>query len=190
MRRASGRVAGSSPELILVRQSDPKATARRFACGVMLSQANAMRFRAGSFKLVWAQTGKAETNQLPSFDQKTIPTGKGPRFIAVADLNHDHKPDLIVANAESGTLTILLGDGRGDFVASKASPILAGHLPNDIAVADMNRDGNLDLVIANHQSPLPHHSARRWSRRFSSRARLAFRCPFAASSARSRCRRF
>jgi hypothetical protein len=127
MRRISGRVAGSSPELILVRQSDPKATARRFACGVMLSQANAMRFRAGSFKLVflaliWAQTGKAETNQLPSFDQKTIPTGKGPRFIAVADLNHDHKPDLIVANAESGTLTICSATGAEISLRPKRRP--------------------------------------------------------------------
>ena len=88
-----------------------------------------------------------------SFRQVTISTGKGARFVAVADVNEDGKPDLIVANDEGETLTVLLGDGRGDLHIAPGSPITAGHLPNDIAVADMNRDGHVDLVIANHQSP-------------------------------------
>ena len=88
-----------------------------------------------------------------SFRQISINTGKGARFVAVADVNEDGKPDLIVANDEEETLTVLLGDGRGNFHTAPGSPIRAGHLPNDIAVADMNRDGHLDLVIANHQSP-------------------------------------
>jgi hypothetical protein len=88
-----------------------------------------------------------------SFRQITISTGKGARFVAVADVNEDGTPDLIVASDEEGTLTVLLGDGRGNFHAVQGSPIPTGHLPNDIAVADMNRDGHLDLVIANHQSP-------------------------------------
>ena len=92
-------------------------------------------------------------DQAPSFREVSISTDKGPRFIAVADVNHDGKPDLIVANAEGGTVTVLLGDGRGHFQTAKGSPIPADHLPNDIAVADMNQDGNPDLVIANHQSP-------------------------------------
>lgn len=89
----------------------------------------------------------------PSFRQIRISTGKGARFVAVADVNEDGKPDLVVANDEEGTLTVLLGDGRGNFHIAPGSPIPAGHLPNDIAIADMNRDGHLDLVIANHQSP-------------------------------------
>ncbi len=94
----------------------------------------------------------------PRFRQLTIPTGRSPRWIAVADVNHDQKPDLIVANegtdnADDGTLTVLLGDGRGGFRPAPGSPFPAGHLPNDIAVADMNNDGNLDLIVANHQSP-------------------------------------
>lgn len=88
-----------------------------------------------------------------SFRQITINTGKGARFVAVADVNEDGKPDLIVANDEAETLTVLLGDGRGNFHIAPGSLIPAGHLPNDIAVADMNRDGHQDLVIANHQSP-------------------------------------
>ena len=92
------------------------------------------------------------------FRQLTIPTGPHPRWIAVADVNHDHNPDIVVANAgsdknDSGSVTVLLGDGRGGFHPATGSPFPAGHLPNDIAIADMNNDGNLDLVIANHQSP-------------------------------------
>src|SRR5277367_6591646 len=92
------------------------------------------------------------------FRQVTIATGPSPRWIAVADVNHDRYPDIVVANAgsdstDSGSITVLLGDGRGGFHPAPGSPLPAGHLPNDIAIADMNNDGNLDLVIANHQSP-------------------------------------
>ena len=98
------------------------------------------------------------TAQTPRFRQVTLPTGPSPRFIAVADVNHDRNPDLIVANAGSdnaddGSITVLLGNGRGGFHPAPGSPFAAGHLPNDIAVADMNNDGHLDLVVANHQSP-------------------------------------
>jgi hypothetical protein len=96
--------------------------------------------------------------QNPEFREVTIPTGPGPRWIAIADVNHDNNPDILVANAgtdkaDDGTIMVLLGDGNGAFHPASGSPFPAGHLPNDIAVADMNRDGNPDLVIANHQSP-------------------------------------
>jgi hypothetical protein len=89
----------------------------------------------------------------PHFRQLSIATGHGPRWITVADVNHDGIPDILVANADVGTVTVLLGDGRGQFREAQGSPLAAGHLPNDIAVADMNGDGNPDLVIADHQSP-------------------------------------
>jgi len=93
------------------------------------------------------------TDQAPRFHEMSISTGKGPQFVTVADVNHDAKLDLIVANADSENITVLLGDGKGHFQLARGSPTPAGHLPNDIAVADMNNDGNMDLVIANHQSP-------------------------------------
>ncbi len=91
--------------------------------------------------------------QSPGFREVTIGVGKGPRWISVADVNHDGHADILVANDEGETVSVLLGDGKGQFREAAGSPIAAGHLPNDIAVADMNGDGNLDLVIANHQSP-------------------------------------
>lgn len=87
------------------------------------------------------------------FSQASYPVGRGPKWISVADVNLDRNPDILVANADDATVTVFLGDGKGGFRPSPGSPFAAGHLPNDLAVADMNGDGNPDIVIANHQSP-------------------------------------
>jgi DNA-binding beta-propeller fold protein YncE len=81
-----------------------------------------------------------------------IPVGQAPGSVALADLNRDGHLDIIVANEQSNSLTILLGDGAGRFVATPGSPIPAGHMPNDIALADFNADGALDLALANHEA--------------------------------------
>jgi hypothetical protein len=89
----------------------------------------------------------------PEFDQQVIRVGKAPYPIAIADVNNDGKLDIIVGNMDDGTVSVLLGDGRGHFTPAAGSPFPCGANPNDIAVADMNGDGNPDLVIANTQTP-------------------------------------
>ncbi len=89
----------------------------------------------------------------PQFHEMTIRVGRGPRWVSVADVNRDGNPDILVTNADDGTVSVLLGDGNGQFREAPGSPVVAGHLPNDIAIADMNGDGNPDLVIPDHQSP-------------------------------------
>jgi FG-GAP-like repeat len=83
----------------------------------------------------------------------TIPAGADPGSVAVVDVNHDGKPDLVVANLTPGTITVLLGDGKGHFRPAPGSPFEAGQQPNDIGIGDFNRDGNIDLVVPNHASP-------------------------------------
>jgi hypothetical protein len=107
----------------------------------------------GLFLLLVAHVAGDSSATSPGFREVSIPVGRGPRWISVADVNHDGKPDILVTNADSETVSVLLGDGLGQFHEAHGSPFAAGHLPNDIGVADMNGDGNLDMVIADHQSP-------------------------------------
>lgn len=87
------------------------------------------------------------------FTEQVIRVGSGPGFIAVADVNHDGKLDLIVANESDATISVLLGDGSGHFTPAPGSPFACNPNPSYIAVADMNGDANPDLVIANTQTP-------------------------------------
>jgi hypothetical protein len=87
------------------------------------------------------------------FNQRVIPVGGGPGSIAIADVNHDGKLDIMVANTADGALSVLLGDGKGHFTTAAGSPFACGKSPNDIATGDFNGDGNLDLVIANTETP-------------------------------------
>lgn len=76
----------------------------------------------------------------------------GSRAIAVADVNRDGKPDVLVANVCSvtncdGTVGVLLGNGDGTFQPAKATD--SGlTFASSIAVADINGDGKPDLVVS------------------------------------------
>jgi len=92
----------------------------------------------------------------PSFAaQQTFATGSGPRSVAVADLNGDGRPDLIVANYGSNTVSVLLnttapGATTPSFAAQQT--FATGYGPKSVAVADLNGDGRPDLIVANEES--------------------------------------
>jgi len=64
-----------------------------------------------------------------------------------ADVNRDGKPDLLTTNFEGNSLSVLLGDGKGGFTNAPGSPFPAGRSPFCQAIADVNGDGKLDVVI-------------------------------------------
>jgi uncharacterized protein (TIGR03437 family) len=76
--------------------------------------------------------------------------GFSPSYIVAADFNLDGNQDLAIANLSSSTVTVLLGNGIGNFDPSSASPLTVGTNPVAMAVADFNGDSIPDLAIANY----------------------------------------
>lgn len=78
--------------------------------------------------------------------------------VAVADVNRDGKPDLIVSNwcvssgdCTNGTVSVLLGNGNGTFQPAVTYGS-GGQFSSPVVVADLKRDGKMDLVVANEDS--------------------------------------
>jgi hypothetical protein len=72
--------------------------------------------------------------------------GYEPYSVAVGDFNGDGRLDLAVSNSYDGRVSILLGDGAGNFTLA-SSPFVGGS-PYGVAVGDFNGDGKLDLAVA------------------------------------------
>jgi hypothetical protein len=64
------------------------------------------------------------------------------------DLNRDSRADVAVANEDSDSVAVLLGDGNGGFAAAVEYDV--GSLPQGVAAADFNDDDIVDLVTADY----------------------------------------
>jgi hypothetical protein len=67
-------------------------------------------------------------------------------FVHVVDLNNDNYDDIISVNASDSSLTTCINDGTGNFTTYSVALNARG--PIALATGDVNRDGNLDVVIA------------------------------------------
>jgi FG-GAP-like repeat/Abnormal spindle-like microcephaly-assoc'd, ASPM-SPD-2-Hydin len=85
-----------------------------------------------------------------TFARTDLTVGTAPASVISADVNGDGKPDLVVANGKSNTISVLLGTGNGTF-ASQAT-FATGSAPYGVAAGDFNGDGKLDLAVANHSA--------------------------------------
>ncbi len=69
-----------------------------------------------------------------------------PSSVAAGDLNGDGKLDLVIANFDAGTISVLLGQGNGKFAT--AVDYAVGKQPAFVLLGDVNGDGKLNVVVA------------------------------------------
>ncbi len=75
--------------------------------------------------------------------------------IKVADMNGDGNLDIVIVGSSNdfspGYITVLLGNGDGTFQSS-STRFFVQQNPSDLALADVNRDGVPDAIVANEGS--------------------------------------
>jgi hypothetical protein len=78
--------------------------------------------------------------------QQTYPVGNGDIALVAADLNGDGRPDLVTANYDADTISVLMNGGAGTFAAAQTYTV--GIMPWGLAVADFNGDSHPDIAVS------------------------------------------
>jgi hypothetical protein len=99
---------------------------------------------------VWTRLGNGGATLLDPPLFVALPTGSQPLSAASGQFDIDFNRDVVVANFNTDTLTILRGDGAGGFLS--LSPIASADIskPLSVAMADFNNDLLDDIAVANN----------------------------------------
>jgi FG-GAP-like repeat len=148
----------------LLAQSNPVALANQnLAERPPIAAQAAAKGQSAKGKFTRARAQAAETPQMLGLNFASPVDygsgGYGPASVAVADVNGDGKPDIVVANScgssstcpAPGTVGVLLGNGNGTFQPAVTYGS-AGYTANSVVIADVNGDGKPDLLVINESS--------------------------------------
>ena len=108
-------------------------------------------FEAGSVSVLLGD-GKG------GFKRKDFSVPPAPFGVAIEDFNGDHHLDIAIehysghaVDRSKNGLSILFGDGKGNFTLAKGSPFPVGQYPSTVAGGDLNGDRIADIVVPNYE---------------------------------------
>jgi hypothetical protein len=76
-------------------------------------------------------------------------TGSTPKCLRVGDFNNDNHLDIAVVNFGTNDIVALFGFGDGTFLLGTTHSTGIGSQPFALAIGDLNKDGRLDIAVAN-----------------------------------------
>ena len=85
-------------------------------------------------------------------DKVDTGVGDSPVSVTAADVAGDSQPDLIVANSESDTVSVLINTSGGGMTSFAQVVYATGDSPSSVTAADVDGNGRADIIVTNQNS--------------------------------------